>query len=254
MLVVPQLPAYIGRAVDSLGFGLAATNTTFDTHHSLRPGPDIVLKTGTRYFQTTVYLYFSATGRGDHTRNSSDGILLARRPNRPDSAIHPLRSPVASPPKRSPTSPARPFPQCLPSNTCLAWSYLWVVCAGLNTLNSMTLSFAMEHVLWGPSNSQSVFKHHAFLGRGTADEEPLVDRAVDRSRGEVLVRGQRRQLRDAHLAGRVVDREVGAMQASANGFIDTAQETTYVEMPPDGVLPVMSFSQASLHSRMTSMA
>lgn len=125
VLVVPQLPAYIGRAVDSLGFGLAATNTTFDTHHSLRPGPDIVLKTGTRYFQTTVYLYFSATGRGDHTRNSSDGILLARRPNRPDSAIHPLRSPVASPPKRSPTSPARPFPQCLPSNTCLAWLYLW---------------------------------------------------------------------------------------------------------------------------------
>lgn len=146
VLVALHLPAHIGWAVDSLSFGWLRTNTTFDAHHSLRSGPDIVLKTGTRYFQITVYLDFSATGRGDHTRKSFNDILLAKR--RTDPTVRYTASFSRSfAARKVPTSPGRPFPQCLSCNTCVAWWYLWAVCAGLDTLNSMTLSFVIEHVL-----------------------------------------------------------------------------------------------------------
>lgn len=53
------------------------------------------------------------------------------------------------------------------------------------------------------------------LSRGTADEEPLVDGAVNLLRGELLVGRELRQLVGADTAGRLADGGVGAGKVSA---------------------------------------
>ena len=107
------------------------------------------------------------------------------------------------------------------------------------------------------------------LSGGTADEEPLVYRAVDGLGREILVGGERRELRGANAAGGVLNVDVGAgvgiivsrrpAQVATNEISERKEEEkkigdTYVEISPAGALPVMSFSQASAHSRTTSMA
>lgn len=99
------------------------------------------------------------------------------------------------------------------------------------------------------------------LSRSTADEEPLVNGGVDLRRGKLLVRRQRRQGLSRNAAGRVLDSRVGARAESKKLVKPTiychmgrGDFKTYVETLPGWVLPVMRRSQASAHSRMTSMA
>ena len=102
------------------------------------------------------------------------------------------------------------------------------------------------------------FRRTVDLSRSTADEEPLVYGAVDLLWEQVLVGRQRRQLVRRDTAWRVSDSQVGPVSLSAscprNIHLDVLGLVTYVEMLPGWVLPVMSLSQASAHSRTTSMA
>jgi hypothetical protein len=91
------------------------------------------------------------------------------------------------------------------------------------------------------------------LGTGsTGDEEPLVDAGVDGGRGLVLALG------DVELAGvgtvlRVRDGDVRANLCQCMSLYGLMY-MTYSERSPLGVLPVMSFSHASAHSRTMSVA
>lgn len=69
--------------------------------------------------------------------------------------------------------------------------------------------FWLCFIHWHASN---LLKEQAMmrLGRGTADEEPLVDGAVDLLGGKLLVGGEGRQLRGADAAVGVLNSDVGA--------------------------------------------
>lgn len=54
----------------------------------------------------------------------------------------------------------------------------------------------------------------------TADEEPLVDRAVDGSRGNLLVGGQRRQLVRGNTARGVADSQVGTEMSDGLAWLN----------------------------------
>ena len=66
------------------------------------------------------------------------------------------------------------------------------------------------------------------------------------------MRRQRRELIRADSGRRLADVDVGAISVSKITFEN--HSSTYVEMPPGEVLPAIRRSQASAHSRMTSMA
>lgn len=93
-----------------------------------------------------------------------------------------------------------------------------------------------------------------YLSRGAADEEPLVNGAVNLLRREVLVRRQRRQLVGANAGRRVLDSQVGARELLVWAQRFVTETSTYMETSPGLVLPVMRRSQASPHSRTTSIA
>jgi hypothetical protein len=107
---------------------------------------------------------------------------------------------------------------------------------------------------------QETFVYHhqnygMLLGGSTADEEPLVYRAVNRGRQKVLVGSNRRELVGLNAAVGVADSQVGTSKSVRSVyFLGIRINRTYVATSPGWVLPVMSFSQASAHSRMTSMA
>jgi hypothetical protein len=89
------------------------------------------------------------------------------------------------------------------------------------------------------------------------DEEPLVDAWVNWGRGELLVLRDVRQLLGGDAAGGVLDGNVGAvgcLLAGASSIAERESGKTYRETSPGWVLPVMSFSHASAHSRTTSVA
>lgn len=92
------------------------------------------------------------------------------------------------------------------------------------------------------------------LGRSARDVEPLVNARVDGRRRLVVALG------DAQLAGvgavvAVRDGDVGAASLSVHCCMSTLPFTsTYRFTSPFGVLPVMSFSHDSAHSRTTSIA
>jgi hypothetical protein len=105
-----------------------------------------------------------------------------------------------------------------------------------------------------PANASTTTCSIALRSRtgSTGDEEPLVDAGVDGGRGLVLALG------DVELAG------VGAVLRVRDGNVCTRLcqcmslygllYMTYSERSPLGVLPVMSFSHASAHSRTMSVA
>ena len=92
------------------------------------------------------------------------------------------------------------------------------------------------------------------LSRSAADEEPLVNGAVNLLGRKLLVGRDRRKLVGADKVVGVLDSEVGANGNVSNCLLAVSMKFTYVETPPGGVLPVIRRSQASAHSRTTSMA
>lgn len=90
------------------------------------------------------------------------------------------------------------------------------------------------------------------LSSSSADEEPLVNTWVNWCRGEALVCWDRWELVEVNASWRLLDGQVGTKIVSKM-FRTTLMET-YTETSPGWVLPVMSFSQASAHSRTMSVA
>lgn len=64
----------------------------------------------------------------------------------------------------------------------------------------------------GPKGGIRFLERQGYLSGSAADEEPLVDGGIDGRRGELLVLGQGRQLVGRDAAGRVADRQVGAVR------------------------------------------
>ena len=95
-------------------------------------------------------------------------------------------------------------------------------------------------------------KYSSDLDSRARDEEPLVDRGIDWSRSKVLSLGHLNRV-GRYAFGRVLDMGVFAGQESIAGYA-SADEWAYMETPPGCVLPVMSFSHASAHSRTMSVA
>lgn len=97
------------------------------------------------------------------------------------------------------------------------------------------------------------------LNSSTGDEEPLVDAAVDRGRGQVLALGDVGELALVDTVGGGLVGNVGAGENVSipdpkDNILEHSAGGTYRLISPRGVLPVTSFSQASAHSRMTSVA
>jgi hypothetical protein len=96
----------------------------------------------------------------------------------------------------------------------------------------------------------------ARLSRSTADEEPLVNGSINLLSRQVLVSRQSRQLALLDTVRRVLNSGVGAGsgQYHVANYNKVIFSGTYVDTPPEGVLPVIRRSQASAHSRTTSIA
>ena len=95
----------------------------------------------------------------------------------------------------------------------------------------------------------------AGLNGSARDEEPLVINAVNGLGSQVLVSGYFKGAR-INTVWRVRDSAIGPTATLASLYIRGTQKViaAYSEIPPGWVLPVINFSQASAHSRMTSVA
>jgi hypothetical protein len=89
----------------------------------------------------------------------------------------------------------------------------------------------------------------------TADEEPLVNGAVNLLGLEILVRGKSRDLVGRNETGGALDRGVATILKLVKWLhVSEVHSRTYIETPLAAVLPVIRRSQASPHSRTTSRA
>ena len=96
----------------------------------------------------------------------------------------------------------------------------------------------------------------ANLNGSARDEEPLVINAVNGLGSQVLMSGYFKGARINAVRG-VRDSAIGPTAVLASLYIICDTRTViaaYSEIPPGWVLPVINFSQASAHSRMTSVA
>ena len=121
-------------------------------------------------------------------------------------------------------------------------------------LHYRSLQMCLEKTPFFDSHQNTSHLGSRDSSRRAADEEPLVDGRVDLLRGKVLVRGQRGELLRGDTAGGVRDSDVGAKKVVSACIENQMATSTYVETPPGWVLPVIRRSQASAHSRTTSMA
>lgn len=94
------------------------------------------------------------------------------------------------------------------------------------------------------------------LGRGTADEEPLVDGGINLLRGEILVGRQRRQGLGGNAAGRVLDSHVGAANKVSRRVrsswhvswnLDLRRDAAGLGLASDETLPGLSALADDIH-------
>ena len=106
-----------------------------------------------------------------------------------------------------------------------------------------------------PFSEVTVSGRVAELNGSARDEEPLVINAVNGLGSQVLVSGYFKGAR-INTVWRVRDSAIGPTAMLASLYIRGTQKfiAAYSEIPPGWVLPVINFSQASAHSRMTSVA
>ena len=73
----------------------------------------------------------------------------------------------------------------------------------------------------------------SLLSGSTADEEPLVNGAIDGSRGELLVGGERRKLVRGNTAGGVLDSDVGGGNTTGGGLASDETLPSLVALTDD---------------------
>ncbi len=95
----------------------------------------------------------------------------------------------------------------------------------------------------------------ASLDGSARNEEPLVIYPVNGPGSQILMPGDFEGA-SIHTVWGVWDGPIGPIATLASLYVRKAWEfkAAYSEMPPGWVLPVINFSQASAHSRMTSVA
>lgn len=98
----------------------------------------------------------------------------------------------------------------------------------------------------------SIASSFTVLGSGTADEEPFVDRAVNRLRSQVLARRDRGQLVTSDTAGRVRDSQVGAMghvsfHTSSRKLGHIRRDTAWLSFASDEFLPSLGAFMDDVH-------